>query len=507
MRTNITIWMAKISAAMVFVLLILGACAPRAAPTSVPTLAPTLVPAPTPTPMPTPTPTPALVLPTTPVPTSTPTPIPVPTPTPVPAPTQKPFNSNPVVVCASTVQNTQNCDFEADGIADDVEIQEAIDTRRSVHLTTGTFRLSSTLVMKSGVSIHGSGWGLAESMGGTKLVPNGAITMFTNEHLGTPQVDDYISLSDMYLVCDTPESLPPRSCIKFGRVAVVTLSNLVINSSSENGLEITGFSLVQPAFSIYASNLEIANAKGAGIRLSNVIASHFANINYTGGANAKYGIYLDTYVRDVHWNNIYLELGDITAAIYLKNDVLSNLFTNVVITMDNGNGIVLERGMLSPNNNAFNNVSLRSHGVIGVAGIWQNGSSEGLAISNATISGHPGAGIRLEGQNFVVSNSTIELSGRQGIYVNGGLDTDGRIVNNFIHRNGNYGIQIENARYVQVRGNRIYDFRTGIDQEQVYGVFESGTADFNIVEGNDLRGNRIAGEVIVGTHSIARNNP
>jgi len=85
-----------------------------------------------------------------------------------------------IVVAAYNSKNKERADYVCDGVADDVEIQAAIDGLPSgggkVQLLEGTYNISATIILTSNVELVGNGWGtvlnVSEISGG-----NDAITM------------------------------------------------------------------------------------------------------------------------------------------------------------------------------------------------------------------------------------------------------------------------------------------------------------------------------------------
>jgi len=131
----------------------------------------------------------------------------------------------------------------------------------------------------------------------------------------------------------------------------------------------------------------------------------------------------------------------------------------------------------------------------------------GWVIEGNTAEGNGSAGIVVssKGQHTIIGNSIFDNS-YIGLYVRSTSNYN-TIIGNQIYNNGDDGIRIEDSEYNLIKGNIV----RGHTNAGVYGVDEDGTADNNIIEGNDLSGNTSPAEIIgantVGSilkHSLSR---
>ena len=141
--------------------------------------------------------------------------------------------------------------------------------------------------------------------------------------------------------------------------------------------------------------------------------------------------------------------------------------------------------------------------------ISEYGSAEKVHIIKGNIVRNAG-GIGIDVIDYggvVVDGNIVEESQHSGIYIG----TANVVVTNNICRNngqseeatymGRDGIRIYDATDVVVTGNRCYDDQTTKTQE--YGIIEVGTSDYNLIVGNNCRGNSVGGISTVGTNTIS----
>ena len=107
-----------------------------------------------------------------------------------------------------------------------------------------------------------------------------------------------------------------------------------------------------------------------------------------------------------------------------------------------------------------------------------------------------------------VSDNLIRGNGREGIMVNGGSENTivgNTIVDNSQLQPGRFsGILLLNSSDVLVTGNTI-GTESG-EPSQKYGVEESGSANDNVIVGNDTAGNIVGGIYVIGATTTVANN-
>ncbi len=158
-----------------------------------------------------------------------------------------------------------------------------------------------------------------------------------------------------------------------------------------------------------------------------------------------------------------------------------------------------------------NNIS-RSNGENGFHFCWDNFDLlvTGNVLENNDRYGVGGLGL---GGNFgdyfnTVSDNLIRGNGREGIMVNGGSENTivgNTIVDNSQLQPGRFsGILLLNSSDVLVTGNTI-GTESG-EPSQKYGVEESGSANDNVIVGNDTAGNIVGGIYVIGATTTVANN-
>ena len=159
----------------------------------------------------------------------------------------------------------------------------------------------------------------------------------------------------------------------------------------------------------------------------------------------------------------------------------------------------------------INNVS-RDNGSNGFHFCWDNFDIvvTGNTFENNGRYGVGGLGLGGEfGDYFnTVSENLIRGNAREGIQVNGGsynTITGNTIVDNSQTRSGHFsGILLGNATYVVVTDNTV-GTATG-EASQKYGIQEYGTANDNLITGNDTSGNVEGGIYLTGTTTTVEDN-
>ncbi len=128
-------------------------------------------------------------------------------------------------------------------------------------------------------------------------------------------------------------------------------------------------------------------------------------------------------------------------------------------------------------------------------------------VANNSCYGGSDNGISLWGSECTCTGNYVEKAGFHGISVNGNNNTvNGNVVKNSGQRSTPFaGIYIYSPRTGNVvTGNRCFDDQGS--PTQVYGVMEAGSANYNLVVGNGLRGNSSAATSLVGANTVNANN-
>ena len=225
--------------------------------------------------------------------------------------------------------------------------------------------------------------------------------------------------------------------------------------------------------------------------------------------HVRYGIILyctgndvisDTLVSGNHVEDI-LASTSYGMGIYALNVGTTRILNNHVedCCKDRTN-FTLTSGAISVANS--NQVTLNDNFVIG-------NEEEGIEISTSTgckcvgneISGNGKSGIYVYSSDVLLSHNNVQ-DGSYGIRINA---ADHCVVEgNRAKNSSNSGIFIEDSDECLIANNKCYDDQ-GI-KTQTYGIYEGGTSDYNIYQGNHVRGNKTLNMRIVGANSRGLEN-
>lgn len=137
------------------------------------------------------------------------------------------------------------------------------------------------------------------------------------------------------------------------------------------------------------------------------------------------------------------------------------------------------------------------------AGIWAY-KEEMTVSSNLILDSTFAGGIRVEADDCVVEGNIVARGNRHGIWV---TSADNVIVHGNICKNcdqdevNNDGIHLEDATHCIVTENQCFDDQGGA-ATQNYGIAESGTSDYNVIQRNRFSGNVIAAVAIIGANTV-----
>jgi len=381
-------------------------------------------------------------------------------------------------------------DYVCDGTADDVQIQAAIDALPAdggkVVLSEGNF-LGGKVTLDNYVTIEGQGEGTiykladatndfiftASTKTGVKLLN---FTVDGNKaNQTTYSAGIYLSgcnrclvdlyVHDVYGSGVNFDNITINSEVR-GTIADCTHNNIIIATlSAENIVRITRSSgSSESGLSFYTS--------GIGYPTNNTV------IGGVFESNTQDGIYSSSNGNEN--NNIVGAIckGNTRYGINLKG----NSQAIGCYVLDNGN-----------------------HG-ISVAG-------NGWAISNSRIEGNNGYGISVlaDVTHVRIVGNLVEENEYEGMQLRG---ISHSIISNNIVRNNAQATADRAGIFLQVgtgestdnvlMGNECYDDQA--TKTQAHGIQEANAADYNVIIGNDVRENKTAGIVVVGSNTIVRNN-
>jgi len=432
------------------------------------------------------------------------------------------------VICASDSQNTARCDYVADGIADEVQVQEAVDDLPAdggkVVLLEGNYSFSSPVILRSNLEISG--------MRGTTLHLTSRTNFFkwdegkTDPDATVDELSD-ISIHDLEMnghmelfsaPSPTDADKGRASAIKIFNSSRIDLHHLYIHDM-EASYSILLKGRVFPTFDSGSTDVFIHN-------------NIFRDIGDAASAALNNGAAYSDHDSTIIQHNLVEDIRGNGLCIDVANEGLihDNILKNVTSTGDEGYSIVTGYDA--------NNITIAGNNISGASRGIANHIGGGTVNDNHTIinnilrdspsatdyaiklqdSGHVvkgnrifnwgAAAINLAGtDDSVISGNVIsEIDTGFGIGINVGTGVTNVIVEgNIIYDAGTvsqkgWGIRIlptGDVTGVVIRGNRIYDSGAGV---QDYGILlnsVSATSEIQI-EGNYLEGNVTAGIALSG---------
>ncbi len=427
----------------------------------------------------------------------------------------------------SSQQDKDAADFVADGTADDVEIQSALDradpasvtsgARKSgkVYLFAGTYNIAASLSVKNNTVLAGSGRGTLLKFAN---ITGTSVNMITNSDTGGT-VSTGITIQDMQLDGNKSVNLTGTQngiyLNKSGNGSGSTakqgskLLNLYIANFRTNNVQITNSSANNTI-----SNVTSVTAAGAGFYLGGTGASNNNNTftNNLAQGNGANGFTLDGASFNTLSGNT--AEGNTGVGISLTSTSGTNNVTGNNARNNTSYGI-------SVGSSTSNNISSNTASSNGASGIYIGASSYYTTVSSNNTSSNTGSGIMLDsaGRGSVTGNTSYSntvnginannsglttISGNSiysnptGIYISGTSSDDGNITGNNISNSSSYGIQTLNMDRTTINNNRIVDSGGATDNNGIY--LSSSTS-------NSITGNTITDGTPSGTnYAININN-
>lgn len=429
---------------------------------------------------------------------------------------------------------TAEADYITDGVADNVQIQSAIDAVTAaggtILLKAGTYQIIAPIVMKAKVRLTGEGRGTVLAGSGTGF---SVIQGFGS--VATPIADVEVSnlMIDGTGLVDSPYSTNTKG-IYMTHLKRAKFLNLYVYNTPATGIgtdflidSLVHGCVVQTAGRQYPGTGYGSNGIGIG----------------TGEFEEESLIVSDCITVGCGNNGIMFEqqFNDIQSKVMMAVNCIS--YDNRVGFRASGNQKVIFSNCQAYTNTAFGVV-------LDESGLAQTPNPKEIVVSNSIVAGNGGPGIVLNdvsntaltftitgnqihdnsdigikilgGQRILIQGNHIYENDRDGIklYTNSvsALINNVLINGNFIYNNGqaglasaNDGVRLEQTTAgsfdgVMIRNNRIFDDQ-GV-KKQRYGVTISGTHTNTTIEGNDVRGNN-TGTINVATASttcVVKNN-
>ncbi len=450
-------------------------------------------------------------------------------------------NTATFVVAANDSISPELADYRADGTADDVEIQAAIDAATAagggtVFLMDGTFNIASTINIKTGVTLRGTGFGselfLTASSDTSVIGENDNPTNFeirdlridgngTNNATGTNYGIVLSGTGSGASAASVPGGLIDNVEIEDvddSFIYISTGTDIMINNVRLIDM-IQGSRAVQIDSSsddISISNSYFAADTGQGVYVTGSSSNIIINDNLFDGNGTSAGMDQGVYVV----NGIYMTIADNVfdgvdnAGVYTGADY-STISGNVIydtataidvagfnnFTVIDGNSIRnVNRGI---NLSTADDVVVSNNSLDEGTGGTQEGilvnASDRVAISGNIVDGFT-QGINISGVGFgsVIDGNTLSNMSNIGIFLQSG-STSGIVSDNSIYNatgaTADSSIEIGGDN-IQVLGNRIEDTAgTG------YAIELQATADGSIVGNNSFAGTGASSILDNGTNT------
>lgn len=356
------------------------------------------------------------------------------------------------------VSNDSTGDYNCDGTADDVEIQQAIDQANTdgggvVFIKEGTYTITNEIVVKTNVILQGAGWG----------------TIIT---VGTTNLDELINFSGSYAVV--------RELSVDGNAETNTngLNGITVNGSQNKVENCFVHDIGKNGILTYTGsyntifNCEVARCARRAVGDNILVYNHDNKVigctaydNYDASGNC-FGVYSNA---DANYENTISDCIAYLTGTWgstlingfnlegCKKLVLSNCMAH-----DCQNGIyVSDPGASNPTEIVINNCILNSNNTHGI------NIDEGaeISISNCQMNDNTDRGLNLGG---------------------GGTITDLQVTNCLIANNGSYGVQSFNTT-----NSEQWLFNNCIIKNNSSRGIDPGTADYVtisncIIEGNSM---------------------
>jgi len=382
------------------------------------------------------------------------------------------------VVCANDSVNKAQCDYVCDGVADNVEIQAAIDalpdSGGKVILMDGTYYVNVSIKLKSNISLMGVGKS-------TRIVNSGTVSgddyTLKAEGNSTNQIER-IEVRDLSLnILNSKDD-----AVTFMHVKDGIIENLYINSSGEEDIELIG----------KCENIIIRDNRiiGGGYNSNPQIDIYFDVSTTTKAKNVRIDGNILSDAIDAPSIKV---LGDY---IIVRNNVIEN-------NKNNGIKVIEESGAPSGNiildsNIIYSNISPSSNSTS--IGIECMGDSSNIIT------------------NIQITNNKIYKVGKYAIlikYTNNVLIEGNQIDNCGLHAGWYNSIYAEEINHCSVVGNivtnanshalrlasHVYNatiLSNKLTLSNGYGIYVDSDASSNVLKNNDVRDNSNSPAIYLG---------
>ncbi len=412
------------------------------------------------------------------------------------------------VVCASDTSDQDNCDYVADGTADDVDINSAISALPTgggrVILKEGTYNLTATITMSAGSEIIGQGWSTIMDVSG--ISSGAAVSMGNNSVLANIKIQGDITpltSADKQIIAGNHSKIQ-RIWINENDGGIETANKVDVHINDICATQIhdsNGWAAVihssGTANGIYVDGIYIDNSD-RGFEVEEGAKNFYAKNGYlkTVKVTGSYSFVLDVHTHDgngavenVVYENFYLEDTDGITAEGAGSDISKNItFKNITmassavstgrtlvsvasaekVTIDglyvtNPNVDTLSVGTNSVNV-VFNNVDMVSNGRPDLSAYGKN-----VTLQNSRFKNTPDADYGLNitgtgGSHILLDNVHVYNCRGYGCLQTGGSITYLTIQNSLFELDtsdpGSYGITASGGAPLKIIGNKILNSPT-----------------------------------------------
>lgn len=443
-----------------------------------------------------------------------------------------------VVVAASDSLNKAAANYVCDGVADNVEIQAAIDAvpvgGGEVVLLDGNYNIAATLNLnKSNLKLKGTGFNTV-----LFLVAN------TNAAILTITVSNVV-VSSLTTDGNKDNQVNTNHCIYISGANQVKVNKCQVKNSSKTGIYVvwTSTDISLSDNEIYDSALQGININGRRISVeNNIIDGAVAEYCIVIGEGYEFRV-IGNHCRNANWDGI--EFGYGVRGVVVSGNIIEGCRNGISMYMkvsphfgiDPASDIVVSNNVsISPINQGFygvattlgfnritiSNLIIYDPGAHGINFTGTGFTAEDIVISSCQVYSAGQSGIALtevdrtviadcvvrdstyDGINItacedtVISSCIVRKNAQNGIrvYVSSKFIIDGCIIKN----NSNYGIRAYGAGCVEgiISNNKIYD-----DQgtpTQVQAILLAADANYITIKSNITK-NNINPSTIVGDNN------
>jgi len=428
-------------------------------------------------------------------------------------------------------------DYVCDGTADDVQIQAAIDALVAggggkVVLSEGEFSISSSIKVDS--NIHLSGAGLGATI--LKLADGADVDVIINSDITNGNTN--IVLSDFSIDGNGANQSVGQA---YNGIELIKVTNAIVRNVKvyDVGKDDTavgvgiGFSTatsgsIEGCIAENNTHYGINVYKGNDVRIVGCLSQNNGRHGFGVGGDASGDSKRITISNCIAYNNgrngfwirntDYLTLvGSIAftnqdyMGVYLSNVRYSTVADNVI--HDCGQHGIFVEGTSMELVIASNKISTTKQTQTSGDGIALSGVTKSIVSGNSVEDGYAGISI-ISCSGITVANNHVANMERLGI--NTWRAQNSTVIGNVVKNCGTAGVSgaqagiqlngdaTTNNLYNVVVGNRCFDDQA--TKTQLYGIEEKGTSNYNLIEGNNVVGNKTVGITKVGANTIVRNN-